>query len=130
MTGEGRTRGRLALCSIVPAILLAACSTTPPPAVGPAAADPVIALGQGGYSSFAPALYRLRATDKISVIVYREPDLSLEEVAIGLDGQVGLPLLGSVTAAGMTATELAADVQGRLRAAARATPSTVSDRLP
>lgn len=80
-------------------------------------ATPASALGQDEYSSAAPTLYRLRATDKISVNVYREPDLSLEEVAIGLDGEVGLPLLGSVGAAGMTTSELADDVEQRLRAA-------------
>ncbi|WFL75972.1 polysaccharide export protein [Altererythrobacter arenosus] len=97
--------------------LVAACGTTPPPAIGPTVIQPATGMGQDSYSSAAPTLYRLRGTDKISVVVYREPDLSLEEVAIALDGTVGLPLLGAVQAAGLTTNELAEDIELRLRAA-------------
>ncbi len=107
-------RGCLLALTTVP---LAACGTTPPPAIGPTVTTPEPGYGQQDFAAAPPALYRLRATDKISVNVYREPDLSLEEVAIGLDGEVGLPLLGNVAAANMTTAELAGDVARRLRAA-------------
>lgn len=83
--------------------------------MGPAVTTPSTALGQADYSAERPTSYRLRAADKVSVRVYREPDLSVEEVAIDLDGTIGLPLLGAVRAAGLTSAEFARDVQERLR---------------
>ena len=102
----------LAVC----APFLAACGSIPPPAIGATATQPAAELGQESYSAFAPQSYTLRPADKISIVVYREPDLSVAEVAIGLDGNVALPLVGSVPARGRTAGELGSDLERRLLA--------------
>ncbi|MCW3837128.1 polysaccharide biosynthesis/export family protein [Sphingomonas canadensis] len=60
--------------------------------------------------------YRILPGDQLSVIVYREPDLSLPGVQVDTAGKFSLPLLGSVDAAGRTAEELAEDIRSRLAA--------------
>ena len=50
--------------------------------------------------------YVLRPADVIQVAVFREADLSLASVGVAADGQVSFPLVGPVTVAGLTATEL------------------------
>lgn len=58
------------------------------------------------------APYRIGADDVLAISVWHEPDLS-RTVPVRPDGQISLPLVGDVTAAGKTAVEL----QGVLRAA-------------
>ncbi|WP_298470053.1 polysaccharide biosynthesis/export family protein [uncultured Erythrobacter sp.] len=101
---------------------LAGCSSTPEPVVGVAASQPVSALGQDGFSVARPKTYLLRPTDKISVNVFREPDFSMELVQVGVEGNVSLPLLGSIPAAGMTAQQFETDVARRLAAAGLKSP--------
>jgi polysaccharide biosynthesis/export protein len=55
--------------------------------------------------------------------VFREPDLSAPEVRIGVEGNVSLPMLGSIPAAGLTAKQLEQDVTRRLAALGLKTPS-------
>lgn len=100
--------------SAVAAMALAACSSTPEPVIGAAAAQPDAALGQGDYSPVRPTSYLLRPSDKIAVNVFREPDFSVDSVQIGIEGDVSLPMIGSVRAAGMTAAEFEASVRSRL----------------
>lgn len=59
--------------------------------------------------------YRLEAQDKIDITVYQVKDLSLEKVQIDSAGNVFLPLIGVVPAAGRTPTQLADDIANRLR---------------
>ena len=49
--------------------------------------------------------YELGAGDLISISVYDEPDLSIEEVRIGQSGSVSFPLLGEITVAGLSPEE-------------------------
>ncbi len=51
--------------------------------------------------------YRLAPDDQITVIVFGEPDLSLERVRIAPDGSISMPLIGQVKVAGLTASEAA-----------------------
>lgn len=73
-------------------------------------------LGQAGYTWARPTTYLLRPSDQITINVFREPDLSLEKVRIGVEGNVSLPMIGSVPAAGMTAKQFEQDVTRRLAA--------------
>lgn len=93
---------------------LTACGSTPPPAIGAAQTQPVESLGQADYAATPDANYRLHGSDVISVLVFREPDLSVEKVAIGADGFLALPLVGQVNASGLTAGELANQITGEL----------------
>ncbi len=57
--------------------------------------------------------YRLGPADKVRVIVFGEPDLS-GEFAVNARGQVSLPLLGEVDAAGLSVDELRNQIAGGL----------------
>jgi polysaccharide export outer membrane protein len=102
--------------SVLCAFALAGCASTPEPVIGPTAVNPIPELGHDGYSHERPTSYLLRPSDKISVVVFREPDLSLETVRIGVEGNISLPMIGSVPAAGMTAKQFEQDVTRRLAA--------------
>ena len=58
--------------------------------------------------------YRLGAGDKLRVEVYREPQLS-QSLQIRPDGKITLPLIGDVTAAGTTASDLRASLTTALK---------------
>ena len=101
---------------------LTACASSPAPVIGPAVAQPRADLGQGLYSQARPTTYALRPSDQISVNVFREPDLSLAEVMLGVDGSVSLPLIGTIPAAGLTTRELEQDIAKRLLTAGLRAP--------
>ena len=67
------------------------------------------------FSAPAQEEYRLEAQDKIDITVYQVKDLSLEKVQIDSAGNVFLPLIGVVPAAGRTPTQLAGDIADRLQ---------------
>ncbi len=95
-------------------ISLAACGSTPPPVIGASVIQPITEFGQGEYSHERPSTYLLRPADRISLAVFREPDFTLDSVRIGVEGNVSVPMLGSIPAAGMTAKQLEQDVTRRL----------------
>lgn len=96
--------------------VLSGCASTPEPMIGAAVSQPRTDLGQAGYSTNRPDVYLLRPTDKISVTVFREPDLSVETLRIGVEGNVSLPMLGSIPAAGLTAKQFEQDLTRRFAA--------------
>lgn len=98
------------------ALALSGCASTPDPIIGASVTQPRSDLGQEGYSFVRSDVYMLRPTDKISVLVYREPDLSVETVRIGVEGNVSLPMLGSIPASTKTAKELEQDLTLRYAA--------------
>ena len=57
----------------------------------------------------APTDYVLGVEDKLSISVWKEPDLS-RNVTIRPDGKITSPLVGDIKAAGRTAKELTADL--------------------
>jgi polysaccharide export outer membrane protein len=54
--------------------------------------------------------YRIGALDKIDVVVYQEPDFTLRGAEVNAAGQVTMPLIGDVPAAGKTGAELAKQI--------------------
>lgn len=62
----------------------------------------------------SPKDYVLGPLDTISVDVFQEPDLSAKDVRLDSAGNVLLPLVGSVHAAGKTASQLSGELTGRL----------------
>ena len=80
--------------------------------------DPVVPQGEAGYAAIAapdaaPATqrYTLQPGDILSIRVYDEPELSVDEIAVDNAGMVSLPLIGDVAASERTATELARIVE-------------------
>jgi polysaccharide export outer membrane protein len=54
--------------------------------------------------------YTIGPLDTIAVTVFQEPDLTVKDLQVDAAGKVVLPLIGSVQAAGFTATQLAAKI--------------------
>jgi polysaccharide export outer membrane protein len=74
----------------------------------------------GGASASAPAAvdnpdYLLGAGDKVRIIVFGEESLSGEFLVPGGAGTIAFPLVGDVQAAGLSVTELQAEISNKLR---------------
>jgi polysaccharide export outer membrane protein len=85
------------------------------------ARKPALPEGAAAYQAFPPANpdgalppYKIGAFDKIAVSVFQEEDLSVKDVQVDSGGNILLPLIGQVKAAGRTSTELADSISGRL----------------
>jgi len=92
--------------------LLCACGggmNTPLP-LGAQAYSVIPATAQTGPSKE----YTIGPLDTVSVDVFQEPDLSAKDVQVDAAGNVLLPLVGTVHAAGKTASQLSTEVKGRL----------------
>ncbi len=59
--------------------------------------------------------FLLESGDVVRVSVWKEPNHSRDQVLVRPDGQISLPLLGDIKAAGMTIPQLTKDVQVRLK---------------
>ena len=62
------------------------------------------------------AEYRIGVGDKLDVRVFQVDDLSFQELVVDTSGNIGMPLIGAVCAAGRTASEMASDIAVRLAA--------------
>lgn len=100
---------KIAICPLVLAVVLgiSGCS-------GGANLGPVSAEEQQSYVAAATAAPRLQAGEKIRVTVYGEEKLS-GDYDIDPNGLVSLPLAGTVKAAGLTQTELEAELARKFR---------------
>lgn len=56
----------------------------------------------------------LSPKDRISVVVVREPQLSLDQVRIDEDGTFDMPAVGRVIAAGRSSTQIAEEIRDKL----------------
>ena len=100
----------MAIVALAACALLAACAQNgPPTAVAGAAA----AATQP--SSLSGAEYVIGAGDTLSIFVYRNPDLSEGGVAVRPDGRISTPLIDDLIAAGKTPTQLAHEIEERLK---------------
>ena len=61
------------------------------------------------------ATYVVGAGDSLSVFVYRSPELSVPDLPVRPDGRISVPLIEDIMAAGKTPTELAREIEARLR---------------
>jgi len=59
--------------------------------------------------------FRLGSEDVIDVVVWRNPDLTREDIVIRPDGKISLPLIGDIQANGLTAEELAKRITERYK---------------
>jgi polysaccharide biosynthesis/export protein len=53
-----------------------------------------------------PEGYRIGVGDVLAIAVWREPDASVPETVVRLDGQIALPLVGDIAVAGRTPGEV------------------------
>jgi polysaccharide export outer membrane protein len=60
------------------------------------------------------AAYKLGALDVLKVTVFQEPDLSFDQIQVDASGNVAFPLIGTVHAAGETATQVSSDIAADL----------------
>jgi polysaccharide export outer membrane protein len=65
-------------------------------------------------SADAPPEYAIGPLDTVDVNVFQEPDITTKGVVIDASGNLALPLIGRVHAAGLTATQLADEVAKQL----------------
>lgn len=63
-----------------------------------------------------PADYTIGPLDKLGIHVFEVKDLSMDQVQVDASGQIDLPLIGKVTAAGKTTGQLADEIASRLGA--------------
>jgi polysaccharide biosynthesis/export protein len=101
------------LCPAIAAALVASFAAF---GCGPATAGDNGGLPAVPAASAASAIvdYRIGPLDTLSVTVFQVKDLTIDKLQVDAGGQILLPLIGSVTAAGKTTSELSADIARRL----------------
>jgi len=93
---------------------MAACSSNrAPPTVPPSAPRTADNASPGDTAPMDQ--YVIGSGDALSVFVYRNPDLSEGGVSVRPDGRISVPLIEDITAAGKTPTQLAREIEGRLK---------------
>lgn len=91
------------------ALLVGACGST----------SPNLPRGAEAYTIAPPVtstvpLYRIGALDVLRISVFREPDLSLDNIAVDASGNIFFPLVGVVQVQGRTAQEVGEEIARRL----------------
>jgi len=61
------------------------------------------------------AEYVIGANDQLSIVVWKEQELTLPRVDVRLDGKISVPLIDDVQAAGLTPSQLKASITERLK---------------
>jgi len=92
------------------ALTAAACSSNGPPTAVPKAAA---RTAPGAVTPIDQ--YVIGSGDQLSVFVYRNADLSEAGVSVRPDGRISMPLIEDITAAGKTPTQLAREIETRLK---------------
>lgn len=96
------------------ALILGGCQGTPSIQPGSAPAPQAALL-----ASAAPELPSNAAAigdgDVLTVSVFQEPDFSAQNVTVDAGGNIQLPMIGTVSARGLTSGELASNIEARLR---------------
>ena len=77
------------------------------------ASGPQDALPQASYQS-SESDYVIAPGDTLSVFVWANPDLSVDEAPVRPDGKITTPLAEDVKASGKTSTELAREIEEKL----------------
>ena len=95
--------------------LLAGCVASAPPVLDVASppSAPLAKAGPDGFPGMSQAI-PIRAMDRISVRVLREPELSLADVRIDEDGHFDMPHAGRIRAEGRQAAEIAEEIRLKL----------------
>lgn len=93
-------------------VALAACGSTGTKNVGN------LPTGQAAYAIIPSTLgaaaisdYHIGPLDSVDVAVFQEPELSVKAVQVDASGRIALPLVGTVDAAGKTASQLSRELE-------------------
>jgi polysaccharide export outer membrane protein len=108
-----RTTFALVMSALVAGAAAAQTATSGSPATPPAPTGTTGTNTTAAGATVAPD-YRLTIGDKLRIEVYKDPQLS-QSVQIRPDGKITLPLLGDITAAGLTPTALRDQLTTSLR---------------
>lgn len=103
----------LPLVLLLTASLLAACGGPKMDVSAMTAAQPVD-MQTAQVSASPQTEYLIGVGDKLSVRVFQVPDLSFDALTVDTSGNIQMPLIGAVQAAGRNAGELSTDIAGRL----------------
>lgn len=93
------------------AVMLASCMSGVPKSDLPSGASAYEIIPEGDV--VAPRRAEIGPNDELSISVFREPDLSLEKAIVDSNGEVQVPLLGSVDASGLSAADFARKLEQR-----------------
>jgi polysaccharide biosynthesis/export protein len=109
------SRASMVAGAICAALSLARCSSNgDAPPVVPATAAPTADNAKTA-GPVPNDQYVIGSGDSLSVFVYRNPDLSEPGVQVRPDGRISVPLIQDITASGKTPTQLARDIEDRLK---------------
>src|SRR5215469_13091263 len=100
LSGIARIAGAIAVL-----LFVAACGSSPPPTP---------AMDSASASTVAPSEYVIGPGDTLNIFVWRNPDLSTK-VPVRPDGRISIPLIDDIDCTGRTPTQLADDIQQRLK---------------
>jgi polysaccharide export outer membrane protein len=80
-------------------------------------AESVLEAQDAKPTSETPAMedYQIGLQDVLSVMVWREPELSVKEVVVRSDGKISLPLINDIQASGLSTRQLREQITERLR---------------
>jgi len=70
---------------------------------------------QTGSAKAGPKDYKIGAGDILDITIWKEPDLSREEILVRTDGKISFPLLNDVQAAGLTPLEMKRNMEAGLK---------------
>lgn len=91
--------------------LLPGCHSVSPELVG--GSDAFATTGTAD-PQLLPGAYVIGPADELKVVVLYEPELSLDPRTVDTNGEISVPLIGKVQAAGKTADDLSTEIQQRL----------------
>ncbi len=66
-------------------------------------------------ATIVPSEYRVGPTDVLSIVVWKQPDLSVGQIPVRPDGKISLPLVGELKVAGLTAVEIKEAITERIK---------------
>jgi polysaccharide export outer membrane protein len=99
---------------LMAALSVAACSPSKPPMI-PATTMARSPDNAKPTDTTPNDQYVIGAGDSLSVFVYRNSDLSEPGVSVRPDGRISVPLIEDITASGKTPTQLAREIEDRLK---------------
>jgi polysaccharide export outer membrane protein len=108
LLSEDSTVKRIALVLALSLFAGSAAQTQGKPAAAPAASQSAVAE--------VPEDYVIGIEDVLSIMVWREPDLSVKELVVRPDGKISLPLISDIQAQGLTPKQLQEAISAKLKA--------------
>lgn len=101
---------RMISAAVVACLTVTACASNGDQRVGSTDFAPT----QEARGGTVDPTYRIGPSDLLKVTVFQVEALSFDEIRVDAGGELQLPVIGAVTAEGLTAAELARDLEGRL----------------